>query len=177
MRGRLIFPFLAEICRLDTAAMAGLAASGAGSRDSAYDPDFKEAVLVDADQDGIAEPLRREFPPVRTLCQIEPETLDALRMLDAGNAPRSRLLLVFHFRDLERMGLVDVSTGEALIHPSDRLSAIYELSGKLVQAIRTPPGLYVTESRPIGFGLHRARPARNLLLVTFEDRSPTRSNQ
>jgi hypothetical protein len=37
-------------------------------------------------------------------------------------------------------------------------------------AIRTPPGLYATEARPIGFGLHMARPHRNLLLVTFGDR-------
>jgi hypothetical protein len=39
-----------------------------------------------------------------------------------------------------------------------------------VQEIRTPPGVYITESRPIGFGLNLARPSRNLLLVTFEDR-------
>ncbi len=47
---------------------------------------------------------------------------------------------------------------------------IYDLAGNLVQAIRTPPGLYVTEARPIGFGLYRAKPSRNLLLVTFSDR-------
>ena len=39
-----------------------------------------------------------------------------------------------------------------------------------MQRLRTPPGLYVTEARPIGFGLFRPRPQRNLLLVTFEPR-------
>jgi len=62
MRGRLIFPFLAELHRLDTEAMA-----------PDYDPDFKEPVLIDADDDGVAEPFRREHPPVRVPCQVEPE--------------------------------------------------------------------------------------------------------
>ena len=31
-------------------------------------------------------------------------------------------------------------------------------------------GLFVREARPLGFGLGRSRPQRNLLLVTFEDR-------
>jgi hypothetical protein len=176
-RGRLIFAFLAELYRLDTAAMAATDPDGAAPLTALYDPDFKEAVLVDSNDDGIGESFRREYLPVRVPCQVEPEAIEALRMSGAGNAPRSQLELVFHFRELERLLLVDAATGEALVRPSDRLSAIYDLSGQLVQAIRTPPGLYVTEARPIGFGLHRARPTRNLLLVTFQDRSPTRSNQ
>jgi len=176
-RGRLIFAFLAEVFRLDAAAMAATDPDGAGPLTSGYDPDFKEPVLVDANDDGIAEPLRREHPPVRIPCQVEPDAFDVLSMSASGNAPRSKLELVFHFRELERLSLVDPTTGDALIRPSDRLAAIYDLEGRLIQAVRTPPGLYVTESRPIGFGLHRARPSRNLLLVTFEDRSPTRSNQ
>jgi hypothetical protein len=174
-RGRLIFAFLAEIFRVDTAAMATSDPDGPGPLTSGYDPDFKEPVLVDSNDDGIAEPLRREFPPVRVPCQVEPDALEVLRMSASGNAPRSKLELVFHFRDLERLSLVDATTGGALIRPSDRLAAIYDLEGQLVQAIRNPPGLYVTESRSIGFGLHRVRPNRNLLLVTFEDRPAARN--
>jgi hypothetical protein len=173
-RGRLIFRFQAAICRLDTAAMAS-DPDGPGALLSGYDADFKEPVLIDRDDDGVAEPLRREFPQVLVPCQVEPEAFATLRMSSSGNAPRSEFNLVLHFRDLERLGLVDPATGDALIRPSDRLSAIYDRQGELVQAIRTPPGLYVTESRPIGFGLHRARPHRNLLLVTFQDRPATRS--
>lgn len=174
MRGKLIFPFLAELFRWDSAAMA-VAPDAAGPLASGFDPDFKEPILVDADGDGVAEPFRREHPPVRVPCQVEPEAFQALRMATAGNTPKSSLDLVFHFRDLEWLGLVDPSTGDALIRPSDRLGGLYDVEGRLVQAVRTPPGLYVTEARPIGFGLCRRRPRRNLLLVSFEDRPAARS--
>ena len=170
MRGRLIFPFLAELCRLDTAAMAAVDPDGPGPLEGGYDPDFKEPVLVDQDDDGIGERVRQEHPPVRVPCQVDTKAFEELRMLASGNAPRSRIDLVFHFKDLERLGLVDAASGDALIRPGDRLAAIRDLCGDLVQEVRTPPGLYVTEARPIGFGLNMARPRRNLLLVTFEDR-------
>lgn len=174
MRGHLVFRFLAEVHRLDTAAMATVGPGGSGSLTSGYDEDFKEPVLVDANGDGVAEPFRREHPPVRIPCQVEPEVFEALRLTAAGNAPRSALDLVFHFRDLERLDLVDAATGDALVRPGDRLGALYDVDGRLVQAVRTPPGLYVTEARPIGFGLHRRRPSRNLLLVSFQDRAAGR---
>ena len=121
--------------RLDTQAMA-----------PDYDEDFKEPVLVDSDDDGVGEPFRREHPPVRVPCQVEPEAFEALRMATSGNTPRSSFDLVFHFRDLEQLGLVDAASGDALIRPSDRLGALYARDGQLVQAVRTPPGLYVTEA-------------------------------
>jgi hypothetical protein len=74
---------------------------------------------------------------------------------------------VFHFRELERRGLVSASTGAALINVNDRLVALYDVRGRLVQAVRTPPGLYATRVEPQAFGLGNAR---NLLFVTFEDR-------
>jgi hypothetical protein len=169
----LVFRFVAELYRLDTRAMAeGVPSVGLPP---AYDEDFKEAILVDADGDGVGESLRREHPPVRVPCQVEPVALDSVRMTTAGNAPDSRLDLVFHFRDLERMGLVDAATGEALIRTSDRLGALYDAVGQLVWAVRTPPGLYVTEARHAGFGLSRRRPRRNLLVVSFTDRPAGRS--
>ena len=134
------------------------------------DEDFKEPILVDRDDDGIGERARNELPPVRVPCQIEPAVFEQERMYPAGSSPRSQVSLVFHFADLERLGLVDATTGEALVRPGDRLGGIYDKGGRLVQTIRTPPGLYATEARPLGFGLHRWRPSRNLLLVTFEER-------
>lgn len=170
MRGRLIFAFLAQVFRLDTRATAELDPDGPGPLVRGYDPDFKEPVLVDRDDDGIGERVRREHPPVLIPCQVESKTFEELRMQGSGNSPRSRIDMVFHFKDLERLGLVDVATGDALVRVGDRLGAIYDRAGLLVQAVRTPPGLYVTEARPIGFGLDIARPSRNLLLVTFTDR-------
>ena len=37
--------------------------------------------------------------------------------------------------------------------------------------VQTPPGLFVTEARPTGFGLGLGRARRNLLLLTFSDRA------
>lgn len=174
MRGSLIFPFLAELYRWDAGAMAA-DPDGSGEVTSGFDPDFKEPILLDADDDGVAEPFRREHPPVRVPCQVEPEAFQALRMADSGNTPRTSFSLVFHFKDLELLGLVDTSSGDALIRPSDRLGGLFDVEGRLVQAVRTPPGLYVHEARSIGFGLHRRRPQRNLLLVSFKDRPAARN--
>lgn len=91
----------------------------------------------------------------------------ALQQLASGNVPRTKLSLCFHFRDLEAAGLVQATTGLALIRPGDRLAGLYDLLGNLVQAVPTPPGLYVTEAHPASFGLGIHR---NLLLVTFEPR-------
>lgn len=170
MRGRLIFAFLAQLFRLDTRATAALDPDGAGPLTSGYDDDFKEGVLVDRDGDGIGERVRVEHPPLQIPCQVEPAEFEALGMFPSGNAPRSKLTLLFHFKDLERMGLVDAATGDALVRPGDRLGAILDRTGVLVQAIRTPPGLFVTEARIGGFGFGLLRPHRNLLLVSFSDR-------
>ena len=170
MRGRLIFRFQAELYRLDAAAMAATNPDGPGPLTSGYDPDFKEPVLVDLDGDGVGERTRQEHRPVRVPCQVEPEVLEALRVLPAGQSPRVKVELTLHFRDLEHLGLVDATSGAPRIQPGDRLGAIYDRSGQLVQAFRNPPGLFVTQTRASGFGLNRARPRRNLLIVTFEDR-------
>jgi len=172
VRGRLIYAFLAELHRLDTDAMAQ-DPDGAGPATAGFDPDFREPVLLDADGDGVAEPWRREHPPVRLPCQVEPGASDELRMATTGNAPRASLALVFHFADLERLGLVDPSTGEALVRPGDRLSALLARDGSLAQSFRSP--LYAIEVRPLGFGLSLGRPYRNLLLVSFQSRGAARS--
>src|SRR5688572_482404 len=107
MRGRIIFPFLAELHRLDTQAMAA-DPDAAGPLTSGFDPDFHEPVVLDTGVD-----FRRELPPVRVRCQVEPLVYEELLQTAAGNAPRSKLVLVFHYRDLERAGLVDTTTGDA----------------------------------------------------------------
>lgn len=161
MRGRLIFAFLAELYRLDTLATA--------TTPPGYDADFKEPALLDTG-DALGARVRGELPPVLVPCQVDSDAFDALQMFAAGNSPRSHLRLVFHFAHLERAGLVDPATGTALIRVGDRLGAIFDSAGELVQSVRTPPGLYVTEARPIGFGLFLPRPRRNLLLVSFDER-------
>jgi hypothetical protein len=158
IRGRLIYRFLAELRRRRFGGAAHA------------DPDFKEPRLFDADDDGLDDRVRFELPPVNVPCQVAPKAFEELRMLSSGNSPRSVLELVFHFADLERLGLVDSATGDALIQVGDRLAAIRDLCGDLVQLVRDPPGAFVTEARPIGFGLGMLRPQRNFLLVTLEAR-------
>jgi len=164
MRGRLINPFLAELARLDTVATAA-DPDGPGPLTSGYDPDFKETVVIPTPVGG--QDARREQPPIRLRCQVEVGTIEALQQLASGASPNSKVTLVFHFSDLEQIGLVDPDTGDALLRVNDRLVAIRDLAGNLVQAVRTPPGLYATEVQPQSFGLGLCR---NLLLVTFDER-------
>lgn len=159
--------FLAELMQLNTAATAA-DPDGAGALTSGYDADFQETVLVPI-SNGRGADARREKPPVRIPCQVEVQAFGELTELLPGNSPRSNLVLVFHFRDLEKMGLVDPTTGDALLRVGDRLAAIRDYrTGELVQAIRTPPGLYLTEAQPQSFGLGLSR---NLLLATFTERA------
>jgi len=170
VRGHLLFRFVAELCRVDRPGTGSADPDGVGPLTGGFDPDFKESVVIDPADDSIGERVRAEFPPVRVPCQVETNAWEELAMQGAGDAPRSDLVLVFHFRDLERLDLVDPTTGAARIGPGDRLQALFDVAGELVQAVRTPPGLYVTEARPAGFGLFMPRPRRNLLLVSFAPR-------
>lgn len=159
MRGRLIFPLLAEIARVDRDAMV-LGAPG-------IDPDFHEPVILAPAPDAMGPLARRELAPIRVPCQIEPESLEALHMTGAGDEPQSRVQLVLHFRDLEQRGLIDASTGRAAIAPGDRVSGFYDQAGALIEAV----DLYVVEARPLAFGFGLLRPRRNLLLLVLEPRA------
>jgi hypothetical protein len=166
MRGRLQQVFLAELAQLDTAATAA-DPDGAAPLASGYDADFQETVLLPSAA-GPGRDARREKPPLHLPCQIEVQSFAAITELPTGNSPRSHLVLVFHFRDLERLGLVHPNTGDALLRVGDRLVAIRDRrTGELVQAVRTPPGLYLTEAQP-EFGLGGRR---NLLIATFGERA------
>lgn len=167
MRGRLINPFAAELAQLDPASTAS-DPDGPGPLTSGYDADFQETVLVPS-PGGRGRDARREKPLIRVPCQVEVQAFGELNELATGNSPRSHLVLVFHFGDLEQLGLVDPTTGDAFLRTGDRLVAIRDLrTGELVQAIRTPPGLYLTEAQPQSFGLGGRR---NLLLATFGERA------
>lgn len=161
-RGRLIFPFLAQLHRRDAHALA---------TSPGLDDDFKEPAIVDRDGDGLPDRTRPERPPDLVPCQVEPRSDEALRMFAAGNSPRVRVELVFHFADLERLALVDPSTGEQLIGAGDRLGGLFTMDGALVVSVPATPGLFVVEVSPLGFGLPHRAPRRNLLRVVFEDRS------
>lgn len=156
-RGRLIFPFLIEVARLDTK----------GTEDAgAYDADFRtvRAKLVDGER-AVGQVY---LEPIKLPAQVEDGTYEMQRQTRSGNAPASSTVCVLHFRDLEAAGLVDPATGDALLRTNDRLLAVYRRKdGALAQAMPRE-GLYATEVKPGGFGLSGGY--RNLLIVTFQDR-------
>jgi len=161
-----LHPFAAELAQLDVTATAA-DPDGSGPLVSGYDADFQETVMLPTTS-GPGRDARREKPPILLPCQVEVQVFEALTELATGNSPRSRLVLVFHFADLERLGLVDFDSGESLLRVGDRLAAIRELrTGALIQAVRTPPGLYLVEAQP-EFGLSGGR---NLLMATFAERA------
>ncbi len=145
-RGRLIQPFLAEMHRLD---LAGMAAAGR------LDEDYREV-----------KGARIEMPPLRIPAQIEPDSFQRQMRKELGDVKAGVFGLTFHFVDLEELGLVDPATGIALIRPNDRMGAIYEMNGTLVQQFPDPPGMYVEEATPsLGLG-----GKRNLLIVRLMSR-------
>jgi hypothetical protein len=163
MRGRLIQRFKAEIARIDTEAID----SG-----DYYDEDFREVVYSVGSSDGIGTLQRQEHDTILVPVQIGTRTFEALQAFDQGNAPETELVMHMHFADLERLSLVETSTGEPLIHTGDRLVSIKRYFDEaLVLSIRTPPGLYVVEATSAGWGINMAQPTRNLLRVKFEERS------
>lgn len=164
-RGRLIFPFVAQIAQLDTFAM-GQDPDGAGPEISGYDLDFREPVGLPVDADDQIGVTHRVEKLIEAQCQVETRTFERLAQVLGGTSPDSAIELVFHFKQLEDAGLVD-PFGVATIRINDRLVSIKDLSGNVVQEVRNPPGLFVSQSLPGGFGLG---PQRNLLIVTFEER-------
>jgi hypothetical protein len=159
MRGRLIFPLFAEVYRLDRAAMALW---------GTLDPDFQEPRIWDAPDADVPQHLRLEQPLLRVPCQVESQQVERLQMTPAGNAPRSQVALIMHLRDLDALGLVDEATGNPLLAPGDRVGAIVDRHHKPQWTFANPPGVFVVETRPIGFGLSRHHPQRNLLQVILE---------
>lgn len=174
MRGRLINPFKARIHRFDT---VGTAADpdGAGELTSGFDDVFREPVRLPEGE--AASNTRKELAPILIPCQFEGDDAQgALEQMGAGNDPRFLVRLVFHFADLELMGLVDPITGEALVRVNDRFDAIYRHDDEtLIQYVggATPDGggLYCIEARPVSFGLSGGE--RNLLVCVFADRDST----
>lgn len=166
MRGRLINPFVAVLGLLDTVATAA-DPDGAGPETSGYDDIFDEPIVYDDSDETTNERIdARKETQVRVPCQVETAQVDRLDMSFSGDMPDNAIRLVFHFCDLERLGLID-SDNNATIKKGDRLIEIRRAcNDTLEQTMRTP--IYATHVRPASFGLSSHR--RNLLIVLFEER-------
>jgi hypothetical protein len=168
-RGALIFPITAEIGRLDLTATAA-DPDGAGPMVSGYDADYREPVVTPSG-DGLGVINRRELM-VKVPAQVDGlntdgDDLQRLQMLSSGDTKMNVMTLVFHFVDLERLGLVDLTSGRALLKEGDRLNALYRPTGQLIQTFPNPPGLFARDASPIGIGFDGQR---NLLRIIFQSR-------
>ena len=170
-RGRLIFPILADIARLDTLATSQ-DPDGAGPETSGYDDDFKEPVRIQTSSQVFgaprAEPVRCEQQILTLPAQYESSDFELMQQWASGKSSGFRITLVFHFKDFERLGLL-APDGAALLRNNDRLVRIrHKRTGALIHEIPDPPGLYAIEPEPTSLGLRGG--FRNLLEVRFEDR-------
>lgn len=167
-RGSLIFPMIFEIAQLDTAAMAA-DPDGAGPLTTGYDDEFREPVLVPPTSGSDRGTVVRVETIVQVPAQYEAGTQEATFMQATGRSPDSEVRLTLHFKDLERLGLVEAATGRPLLRVNDRLHAVYHLRNlSLIEQFPDPPGLFCTEAQSRSFGLG---PHRNLLLLTFRERA------
>ena len=166
MRGRLVDPFLCEISRIDTAATAALDPDGAGPLTSGYDADFKEPTRTsNATAQGSGTVATVYKTAVRIRAQVEVGTFEKMQAFFTGNSPDIKMVLISHFKELERAAMVDAN-GRAMLRVGDRLDGIYTLKGQLVQIMTTPLFCVQPEGTSYGIGLHR-----NLLALYFEARS------
>ena len=158
MRGRLIFRFYATIAPLDTDGI-----NDAGN----FDRTFRTVKKVDTDGDGIGETQRLEKAQISVPCQVEDKAFVERNQSTLGNVPDHDMILVFHFKDLERLGLVDAD-GTPQIRLDDRLVNIKDRHGNVVQTVKTPPGQYVVAVTPLSFGLGISNPKRNICIAMFK---------
>lgn len=168
-RGRLIWPFVARIARLDRASTSA-DPDGLGGQTSGYDDLFREARQLPEPDVQHGRDARTELEPLDLRCQIEDLAWDQLRMMMTGPSPSVEVTLVFHFLELELLGLIDSETGTALAPVvGDRLVSIHRsIDLALVQKVRHPPGLYCVHAEPRSHGLSGLE--RNLLVCTFRER-------
>lgn len=157
-RGRLIWPQIAELALLDTAA------TQAGPPTPGYDPEFHEAVRIpDATPRG-SHSARLETI-IRLPCQVNVVEEGRLEEMPSGALLHARLQLTFHYRDLEAGGLLEAVTDAPKIHYGDRLVAIYHRTGPLIESFPNPPGVFAVKVQPQSYGLDALH--RNLLVVDF----------
>lgn len=161
MHVRLIFPFVACIARLDT----NRTATASGGKPG-YDPSFNtpDVAIID----GRRVSAREERETVKIAAQIEDRTWEMLRAYDNGISPESNIGIVADYQSLRKAGHVDCQTGAVLFNVNDRLDRIEDKRGRLVTAVKNPPGLFCIEVRPLSYGIGSRL---NLVLMLFEDRS------
>lgn len=159
MRGWLVFPMQATVAVLDTEATY---------TEEKYDEDFRSTVV--ASTDDTPGELQRVESEVTFPAQVETDRDEEQQMAAAGDVPDTQVDLIVHLADMERLGLVDLTTGALKVKKGDRLVKLAD-SVRVVQTFDRVP-IYCTEVRMMyGFIGGRA----NLMMIRFKERPQGRA--
>jgi hypothetical protein len=120
MANCLIFPKLATIGRLDTAATK-LTSPGVNTA-------LRTMRTTNAN-DGSPRETAQKYVSITLEAQVETGREKDARNTPLGNSPGSNLRLVCDRQDMILAGLIDEATGESLLKTGDRLEQITELDG------------------------------------------------
>ena len=159
MRGRIIQKFVCVLRRLDPAATAAVPGGG-------FDPVFNEVIPVD-DGTQLGSPSRREQAALRLTCQLDRDPRLGMDLLTrGGHQDSSTLVIVLFMQELENMGLLGAD-GKPEIQSGDRVEEIQDRHGNTMLAFPEPPGMFVHEAAPQGYGLAAfSVPKINLFTLT-----------
>lgn len=126
------------------------AQAGSNPSDQGYNFILREPVVYNEAATAERVSTRKELPAVRIPCQVENLTEERLRELGVGDAPVSSQILVFHRKDLERLGLLDVNR-ETVIKKGDRVDRL--------ERSNTPPGTIIKKFHGDGQYIEEVRGA------------------
>lgn len=157
-RGRLIWPFTAEVLLFNTAITALNGPDGVG-----FDHDFKAPLKQ---TNGTTSRVFDHAIRLQAQVETERDPFNELRMLNTGDDSTTEVVLVFHFQQLEDEGLVD-SSGRAKIVKGSKLGRVWNRDMVEVDNF-TERDVVVTHAKPHSFGLSGGN--RNLLVVRFARR-------
>lgn len=163
--GRLIRPQLCILKQLDVAATRANDIDGGEGYAGGMDDLFGDIVVAGPDEQRVSARVESE---IRFRVQVEPEQFDATQMLGPGTQLQRRISLIAFIPELRAKGYMN-DDGTPKIKQGDRLHELrHVLSFSLITSFSTPPGVYVTEVRPLSYGL--ASRDQNLLQIICTDR-------
>jgi len=95
---------------------------------------------------------RRELAPITQLCQLDRQEWGKRTLTAGGESDVSDIVIELRKDHLEAAGLMG-SNGLPLIHIGDRIDRILQRDGTVAMDFPHPPGMWVNEVEPLGYGL------------------------
>lgn len=95
---------------------------------------------------------RRERAPITQLCQLDREGWGNRTLTAGGESDKADIVIVLRKDHLESAGLMD-SNGLPHLHVGDRIDRILQKDGKVSMIFPNPPGMWISEVEPAGYGL------------------------